>query len=389
MCGIVGVFSETGNADEGLKEMTDALAHRGPDAKNVYSDPLKVIGLGHTRLSIIDLSEAANQPFFSTDKRYVIVFNGEIYNFQTIQLQLKTIGCIFRTNSDTEVILQAFIIWGEHMIEKLEGMFAFAIFDHLERKLFLCRDRMGKKPLFYYQSEGFFAFASEIKSLLRHPAIRSSKKINARAIHTFLHLGYIPEPDSVYQSIFKFRAGHVGTVVLGKDLTVRSYWNIKEVVISPSVHDLKLGKEKLASLLQESIRKRLISDVPLGVFLSGGTDSSLIAAMAAKQSDSRLRTFCVGFNEDKYNEINHSRQVAKYLNTDHTDFILTERDAVDRLESYLRHFDEPFADTSAIPTMLVSELARKDVKVALTGDGGDELFLGYGAYSWAIAVGKG
>lgn len=385
MCGIVGILSNNGGVvdDASLQRMTDALAHRGPDAKNIYLDTSKMVGLGHTRLSIIDLSENANQPFFSFDRRYVIVFNGEIYNFKLIRSQLISLGCVFRTHSDTEVIVQAFAMWGEQMIEKLDGMFAFAIFDQLEKRLTFCRDRMGKKPLFYYQSEDLFVFASEIKSLMKHPRIYKEKKINVKAIHTFLHLGYIPEPDSIYLNIKKFPAGEIGVLEQGKSLSLRPYWKVKEAVGPPSIGDFKSSKKKLELLLVDAIRKRLISDVPVGVFLSGGIDSSLISALAVKQVDSRLKTFCIGFNESKYNELGHARKVANHLKTDHIEFVLAEKDAIDILESYFHRFGEPFADTSSIPTMLVSELARKDVKVALTGDGGDELFLGYGAYTWA------
>ena len=385
MCGIVGILSNNGGVvdDASLQRMTDALAHRGPDAKNIYLDTSKMVGLGHTRLSIIDLSENANQPFFSFDRRYVIVFNGEIYNFKLIRSQLISLGCVFRTHSDTDVIVQAFAMWGEQMIEKLDGMFAFAIFDQLEKRLTFCRDRMGKKPLFYYQSEDLFVFASEIKSLMKHPRIYKEKKINVKAIHTFLHLGYIPEPDSIYLNIKKFPAGEIGVLEQGKSLSLRPYWKVKEAVGPPSIGDFKSSKKKLELLLVDAIRKRLISDVPVGVFLSGGIDSSLISALAVKQVDSRLKTFCIGFNESKYNELGHARKVANHLKTDHIEFVLAEKDAIDILESYFHRFGEPFADTSSIPTMLVSELARKDVKVALTGDGGDELFLGYGAYTWA------
>jgi len=386
MCGISGVFSSTIIDRSSVESMTMALAHRGPDAHGVYLDPTQTMALGHTRLSIIDLSARANQPFFSSDGRYVIVFNGEIYNFQQIKEQLSTQpGRAFRTHSDTEVIVEAFATWGVNMVEKLEGMFALAIVDQLEHKLFLFRDRIGKKPLYYFQSEGVFAFASEIKSLLKHPAIQLAKKVDLHAISSFLHLGYIPEPHTIYAHIHKFPAGHMGEVDRTLCLGTRPYWRIQDNLDPDHYggHREQDDKEQLSLLLDQAVQKRLISDVPLGAFLSGGTDSSLVSAIASKYVSKPLKTFSIGFKESKFDESHYARAVAHHMKTDHTEYILSEKEAIQKVESYTRHFDEPFADTSAIPTMLVSELARKEVKVALTGDGGDELFQGYGAYTWA------
>jgi len=231
MCGISGIFSTTTIDPAIVESMTMALTHRGPDAQGLYLDPTQTMALGHTRLSIIDLSADANQPFFSNDGRYVIVFNGEIYNFQQIKKQLSTQpGRAFRTYSDTEVIVEAFATWGVNMVEKLEGMFALAIVDQLEHKLFLFRDRIGKKPLYYFQSDGVFAFASEIKSLLKHPAIQVDKKVDQHAVSSFLHLGYIPEPHTIYAHIHKFPAGHVGEVDRTGRLTTQPYWLIQDKI---------------------------------------------------------------------------------------------------------------------------------------------------------------
>lgn len=388
MCGIVGVYSKAG-ADRGAVEsMTSYVSHRGPDAQGTYiSGPF---GLGHTRLSIIDLSTGANQPFHCQDGRYVMVFNGEIYNYQDVRTALLAERDItFRTHSDTEVVLEAFIQWGVKMVDRLEGMFAIGIIDQQERKLYLFRDRAGKKPLYYYQSQGVFAFASEIKSLLRYPEVARSKQMNRNVIATFLHLGYIPEPYTIYTDIYKFPAGSWGVFDERTPLQIEPYWRITDR-LTPAEHTgPKSAIDGLETLLDDAVQKRLISDVSLGAFLSGGTDSSLITALASRKVSTPLRTFSIGFSESKFDESRYAREVAQHLGTDHTAYILSEREAVDLVEVYLRHFDEPFADTSAIPTMLVSQLARRDVTVALTGDGGDELFQGYGAYTWANRLDRG
>jgi asparagine synthase (glutamine-hydrolysing) len=394
MCGISGIFSSTPVDRTIVESMMLALTHRGPDAQGTYLDPTQTMAVGHTRLSIIDLGTGANQPFHSKDGRYVIVFNGEIYNFHQIKKELLGLRAIsFRTQSDTEVLLEAFITWGSDMVQKLEGMFALAIMDQQEHKVFLFRDRVGKKPLYFFQSEGLFAFASEIKSLLKHPLIQREKEIDQQAVGTFLHLGYIPEPRTIYTRIHKFPAGHTGEVDRSLNLVTRPYWRIEDALGTRP--DNSGGSRKLSGrdreeetrnhlslLLDQSVQQRLISDVPLGAFLSGGTDSSLVTAIAS-QYVSPLKTFSIGFEESKFDESGYARAVARHLKTDHTEYIVSEKEAVDHVETYLRHFDEPFADTSAIPTMLVSKLARRDVKVVLTGDGGDELFQGYGAYTWA------
>ena len=388
MCGIAGVYRNEGVDRDAVAAMTAAVAHRGPDAHGVYVSGS--FGVGHTRLSIIDLSTGANQPFHSADGRYVMVFNGEIYNFQQVRDALLAEREIaFRTHSDTEVVLEAFIYWGVKMVERLEGMFAIGIVDQQERKLFLFRDRAGKKPLYYYQSGDLFAFASEIKALLRHPEVQQNKHINHGVITSFLHLGYIPEPYTIYKNLFKFPAGSWGVVGAGISLRTEAYWRITEHLKPAAPVDDNQAIGKLDQLLDDAVQKRLISDVPVGAFLSGGTDSSLITALASRHVSTPLRTFSIGFSESKFDESKYARDVAQHLGTDHTAYVLSEREAVDLLEVYLKHFDEPFADTSAIPTMLVSQLARRDVTVALTGDGGDELFQGYGSYTWANRLAGG
>ncbi|HEY5826013.1 MAG TPA: asparagine synthase (glutamine-hydrolyzing) [Cyclobacteriaceae bacterium] len=386
MCGIAGLIVKGGRvAEDEVLKMIDKLHHRGPDAQGFFINEAGSIALLHTRLSIIDLSTGANQPFHSHDQRYVIVFNGEIYNFNQLRNELSSKYSIkFQTHSDTEVIIEAFSIWKEEMVNKLEGMFAIAILDKYENKLYLFRDRVGKKPLFYFKSENLFAFASEIKSLLELSSIKRQVVLNREAISYFLHLGYIPEPFTIYEQLFKFPSGQFGQIDLNLDFQTKPYWmagdrmSVEEKITSP-----ERGKKDLKRLINNAVEYRLVSDVPVGAFLSGGTDSSLVSAIASKYASSPLKTFSIGFEEDRFNESKQARKTAEYLKTDHTEYILKEHEAIGILDSYVKHFDEPFADTSAIPTMLVSKLARHEVKVVLTGDGGDELFQGYGSYVWA------
>jgi asparagine synthase (glutamine-hydrolysing) len=384
MCGIAGILSTTTLNKPAVSGMVNGILHRGPDANGIFVDKTGMVALAHTRLSIIDLSTGANQPFYSADQRYVVVFNGEIYNFLQIREELSSCyGVSFKTHSDTEVIAEGFAVWREKVVDKLEGMFAIAILDQREHKVYLFRDRAGKKPLFYFQSDEIFAFASEIKSLLQHPVIRSQVMVNRNVIATFLHLGYIPEPATIYANIFKFPAAHYAVVDSNLNTSPKPYWTLQENIHPGEIKSPEDAKKQLALLLDKAVQERLIADVPLGAFLSGGTDSSLVSAVASRHTSAPLKTFSIGFKESKFDESKYARDVAKHLGTNHTEYILTEREAIDILEIYLRHYDEPFADTSAIPTMLVSKLARKEVKVILTGDGGDELFQGYGSYTWA------
>jgi asparagine synthase (glutamine-hydrolysing) len=385
MCGIAGIFAKDSESPEqSIQFMVDSLTHRGPDSQSVFYDIPNKIAFGHTRLCVIDLSEKANQPFHSANGRYVLIFNGEIFNYKSIREDLERDHQIqFKTSSDTEVIVEGFSVWGKKIVTKLEGMFAFAVADLQDDKLFLCRDRVGKKPLYYCEHESGFYFASEIKALLKISVIRNSLSVNAKSISTFLHLGYIPEPDTIYSNIRKFPAGSIGEVTKNGKVKTSAYWNI-ESSLSRKKSNPKENKEKtLQGLLNASVESRLISDVPLGTFLSGGTDSSLVTAIASKFVSSPLRTFSIGFKESNFDERKYAEGVAKELNTNHTAYELSQQDAIELVDVYLQHFDEPFADTSAIPTMLVSQLARRHVTVALTGDGGDELFQGYGSYTWA------
>lgn len=378
MCGICGYYSLSGSfSHKDLKQMTGILEHRGPDAEGIYNN--NVVGLGHRRLSIIDLSENANQPMHSHNNRYVICYNGEIYNFKKISNELNILP---RTSSDTEVLLETFAKLGVESIHRFNGMFAAAIYDKKEEKLFLFRDRMGIKPIYYFYDGKNFAFASELKSLTSVKSIQNQLTINKSAISTFLYLGYIPEPHSIYQNIYKMPAGSFLVVERNK-ITISQYWNLEEQVEQNTAKNFLQVKTKFKELITDSVRLRLISDVPYGVFLSGGTDSSLVAAIARQLASQKIKTFTIGFKEEKYNEAPHAKSIAKFLDTEHYEFILSHSDIIPLLEEIHSTYDEPFADSSAIPTMLISKLARKHVKMALCGDGGDELFLGYGSYQWA------
>ena len=382
MCGISGFYSaEKTFLKEDLIKMTQLMSHRGPDAEGYYYEGF--VGLGHRRLSIIDVSAGANQPMYSHCGRYIIVFNGEVYNYREIKDQILIEKPIqFVTSSDTEVILEAFALWGIDFVHKLNGMFAIAIFDKESRKLFIFRDRIGIKPLYYYLDGSCFAFASELKGLRRVDFIKEASKLNPEAINEFLHLGYIPEPHSVYDKISKFPSGHYA-VISDTGLQINSYWTPEEKVYDTLNISFDEAKEKLKELLISSVTYRLICDVPFGTFLSGGIDSSLVTAIAQTVSKKQLNTFSIGFHESRYNESSYARAVAEYLDTNHHEFKVTEKDAIDLMPDLTDVFDEPFADSSAIPTMLVSKLARQHVTMTLSGDGGDELFMGYGAYKWA------
>lgn len=383
MCGIAGIVSRNQPQQETIHAMTSALAHRGPDADGYYLQG--PVALGHRRLSIIDLDSRSNQPFFSQNKRYVIVYNGEIYNFKTVAAELQAEGFQQRTSSDTEILLEAFVRWGPEFIHKLNGIFAFAIYDIAEEKLFLFRDRVGKKPLYYYCSDTIFLFASELKSILKHPEV-SGREVDRSTISTFMQLGYIPEPKTFYKDIKKFPAGHYAFLTRDFKFSLFSYWSVSNYITANRNISEPQAFAQLKELVTNAVHSRLVADVPVGIFLSGGIDSSLVTAVASKAA--RLKSFSIGFKESKYDESVYAQNVAKHLGTDHLSYLLKESEAVEMVSEYLDHFDEPFADTSSIPTMLVSRLAKKEVTVALTGDGGDEIFLGYGAYTWANRLGN-
>ena len=379
MCGIVGFISNSFNKND-LVKMTDALSHRGPDASDYYFDQHKGIALSHRRLSIIDLSDNANQPMYSHCGRYVMVYNGEIYNFKEIANRLKKTN--WKTSSDSEVVLEAFVKWGIDFVHQLNGMFAIAIYDKEDEKLFLLRDRMGIKPLYYFYNKKDLIFSSELKAIC---AVKKNLDINNNAIYAYLHLGYIPGDKTIYNDTFKLNQGSL-LIYQKEGITKEYYWKTANKTSKNVNRNLVKVKKELKLLLQESIEKRLISDVPIGTFLSGGIDSSIVTAVAQEVNNSPINTFSIGFDDNKHNESIHAKKVANYLGTNHNEFILNEQDAINEIENIMDHFDEPFADSSALPTMLVSKMAKRHVTVCLSGDGGDELFMGYGAYKWAKRI---
>jgi asparagine synthase (glutamine-hydrolysing) len=377
MCGIAGFLKSCAPAGDKalLERMGNVIRHRGPDAGGEYLDDN--VGLAHRRLSIIDLSPQGNQPMISADGRLVIVFNGEIYNFLTLRNELERSGVQFRTKTDTEVILALFQQLGTACLVKLNGMFAFAVWDAVEKSLFLARDRIGKKPLYYYHAgSDRLAFASEIKSLLQLPGI--NRDIEPTALADYLKYLYIPAPKTIYRNIYKLPPAHSLMVRPGGEPCLSEYWDVN--FSSRSLCSPAEAENTLLELLQDSTASRMIADVPLGAFLSGGVDSSAVVALMARASQGPVKTCTIGFADKRHDESRFAREVAELFATDHKEYIVQDNlhETVTLLPKY---FDEPFADASAVPTYHVSRLARQAVTVALAGDGGDENFAGYDKYS--------
>lgn len=392
MCGIAGLLGDVGRSGslgELVSRMTSTLSHRGPDGAGHWVDSRARVALGHRRLAIIDLSATGKQPMISASGRFVITFNGEIYNFEEIRDELLKLGHQFKGRADTEVLLASIEQWGvEATLKRLTGMFAFALWDNSTDTLTLVRDRLGKKPLYYGTVGKSFAFASELKALTALPEF--SREINVGALQLYLRHNYVPAPTSIYQSIAKLEPGAMLQVVMSergyKIGEPVQYWSPQDVFSqaagAPFCGSLPEAVEEFDALLTDAVRLRMISDVPLGAFLSGGIDSSLIVALMQKQSSRPVRTFTVGFQEPTYNEADHARAVAKHLNTDHTELVLRPEDALSVIPELPTIYDEPFADSSQIPTILVCREARAFVTVAVSGDGGDESFGGYSRYVW-------
>jgi len=396
MCGLAGFVDARGGQQAELealaRRMSDALQHRGPDDQGVWADPESGVAFGHRRLSILDLSPAGHQPMFSASGRFVIVYNGEIYNCEALRQELlgADAGTRFRGHSDTEVVLAAFEQWGiEPALEKLNGMFAFAVWDRQERTLLLARDRFGEKPLYYGWAGKTFLFGSELKSLRRHPLFQD--EIDRDAVASYLRFNCIPAPYSIYRDIRKLTAATLLRFRNG-EITLQPFWSLRSTVeralAEPYRDSAAAAEEELDALLHDAVRLRMHADVPLGAFLSGGVDSSVIAALMQKQSSRPVRTFSIGFHEENYNEAKHAKAVAQHLRTDHTELYVTSREAIDQVSQLPEVYDEPFADSSQIPTLLVSQLARRHVTVSLSGDAGDEVFGGYNRYTWGGRVWK-
>lgn len=389
MCGVTGILDLGGATSEALlldvERMTLTLAHRGPDDSGSWVDAEHGIALGHRRLSIIDLSPCGHQPMLSHDGRYVITFNGEIYNFRALRAELEAQGRKFHGKSDTEVLLEAISHWGpDRAMSHLVGMFAFALWDRQERQLTLGRDRLGKKPLYYGWQGKRLLIASELK------AIRAAGHFNSRvdrdALTLYLRYGYVPTPYCIYEGFHKLPAAHLISFRRGQEPYSRPYWSLRELAESAVAQPLR-GKhselaEGLDQVLRDAVRLRMESDVPLGAFLSGGVDSSLVVALMQAQSRTPVRTFTIGFHRSSYNEAAEARQVATHLGTDHTELYVTPSEAQQVIPLLPHLYDEPFGDSSGIPTYLVARLARSHVTVSLSGDGGDELFAGYNRHVW-------
>jgi asparagine synthase (glutamine-hydrolysing) len=385
MCGIAGFCDFTHSVDdEILQSMTDVLAHRGPDSGGIhmFRQENVNIGMGHRRLSILDLSTKGNQPMHKDS--LTIVFNGEIYNFKEIRDELVTKGCVFNSDSDTEVILLAYQIWGMESINRFVGMFSYALFDSGIQKLFLVRDRVGVKPLYYYHDTNIFLFSSELKSFHKHP--RFKKEINLDALAQYLKYSYVPTPHCIFKNAFKIKPGHYIEYNL-KSLVLKEikYWDVVDVYNKPKIKiDFNDAINETQAKLETAFNYRMVADVPVGVFLSGGYDSTAVAAILQKSRTDKIKTFTIGFHESEYNEAIEAKKIAKYLGTDHTEFYVTAKDALGIIDDLPNVFDEPFADNSVVPTLLVSKLAREQVKVALSGDGGDEIFGGYDKFDNSI-----
>ncbi len=381
MCGICGYISRNRITEEELRVMNDTMYHRGPndsgveiyEGKDGYS-----IGFAQRRLSILDLSPLGHQPMHSADGRLTITYNGEIYNFLELKKELSDYP--FKSTCDTEVILAAYLKWGIDMVDHISGMFAMAIYDRDTQDVYLVRDRIGKKPLFYWVDGENIVFASELKPIMKCPGFKG--EIRRELIPRFLFQQYIIAPDTVFKDVYKLEAGGVLKFHNG-EIRKWKYWDIKKVYAEKSrepVRSYEEAKEGLKERLKKSVADRMIADVPLGTFLSGGYDSSLVTAIAQEHSNQPVKTFCIGFDVPRYNEAEYAKEVAQHLGCDHTELYISEKEMFELVSSIPQYYDEPFADNSQIPSMLVSKLAKNDVTVALSGDGGDEFFCGYNIY---------
>jgi asparagine synthase (glutamine-hydrolysing) len=388
MCRITGFLDLTFKGEYNLNQiatsMRDTLIHGGPDDGGVYIEPKYGLALAHRRLSILDLSSSGHQPM--EFENLVITYNGEVYNFEEIRQELESLGYTFRSNSDTEVILKAFHRWGIDAVHKFRGMFAFAIWDKTKKKLTLVRDRIGVKPLYWYFKDGLFMFSSELKAFHKHPKFK--KKLNLEALSLYLQYGYITAPYTIFEKTYKLLPGHYLEIDLKGNIKLEPYWEIENFFIKGIEEKEKWLKrseeeltEELEELLTESFKLRMVADVPVGMFLSGGIDSSLVAALLTKKGY-KLKTFTIGFNEKEYNEAPYAKRVAEYLGTEHTELYCTPKEAFEVIPKLPELYDEPFGDSSVIPTYLVSKLAKTEVKVSLSADGGDEQFCGYTRYTF-------
>lgn len=390
MCGIAGYidFKEAAS-EQVLHRMTDAVHHRGPDGEGYFIKETKgaSVALGHRRLSIIDLSEAAAQPMHYDGLH--LVFNGEIYNYAEVRSSLEQMGHQFATHSDTEVILHSYRQWGLDAVTRWRGMFALVMFDEKSSQIVCLRDRLGAKPFYYYWNGDRLIFSSELKGIIAHP--RFEKEVCTRAAAAYFQYGYVPQPFAVYKNTFKLEAAHSLVLDLEKrDVVTRPYWNVYDHYNKPKISlGIEEAVEQTEAVLEESFAYRMVADVPVGVFLSGGFDSTCVTALLQKNTTEKIKTFTIGNTDARFDEARYARQVAAHLGTDHTEYFCTPAEALDIIPHIPTHFDEPFGDSSAIPTMLVSKLARQKVTVALSADAGDEIFAGYNRYAYLMKYNRG
>ena len=389
MCGISGFIDFTKKTDQGiLEKMNRIMAHRGPDGEGygIYNSNAATVGLGHRRLSIIDLTEGGSQP--QTFGSLHITFNGEVYNYAEIKKTLEDKGHQFHSHSDTEVILHAYAEWGSAALQQFIGMFAFVIYDEVKQQLFACRDRAGVKPFFYYWKDDVFLFGSELKALMQHPSF--VKEINVDAAAAYMQLGYVPTPHCIFNNAHKLKPGHFLEADLNsKSITTTQYWNVYDAYNKPVLKiDLPDAIAETEKLLTSAFQYRMVSDVPVGVFLSGGYDSTCVTALLQANNTEKIKTFTIGVPDAGLNEAPYAKEIAAHLGTDHTEYYCTEKEALEIVPQLPFFYDEPFADSSAIPTSLVCKIAREKVTVALSADAGDEIFAGYNRYDYMAKYGK-
>lgn len=389
MCGITGfVDFKKQTSLQVLEEMTNTLAHRGPDGSGIQEIATEnaIIGFGHRRLAIIDLSEHGKQPMKFQENW--ICFNGEIYNFQEIKNELSQLGHSFIGGSDTEMILHAYEVWGVKCLDRFIGMFAFVIYDAAKNELFMARDRAGVKPFFYYWKNDLFLFASELKAFHKHPNFE--KKINTDAVAAFMQYGNVPTPHCIFEDCAKLKPGYFAILNLeNQSIRQEQYWNVYDAYNQPKIElPFSVAKIETEKIIQSACNYRMVADVPVGVFLSGGYDSSIVTALLQKDRTEKLKTFTIGVPDIGLNEAPYAKDIAQHLDTDHTEYTCTEKEAFELIPEIPYYYDEPFADSSAIPTTLVSKIARKEVTVAISADAGDEVFAGYNRYDYMLRYGK-
>ncbi|PHQ79419.1 MAG: asparagine synthase (glutamine-hydrolyzing) [Coxiella sp. (in: Bacteria)] len=385
MCGFVGYyeFKRSSAVDDFavIARMSDKIEQRGPDSYGYWADHNEPLVFGHRRLAIVDLSAAGHQPMQSSSTRYMINYNGELYNTPEVRSELEALGIQFKGHSDTEVLLEACAFWGvETALSKVNGMFAFALWDKQDKRLFLARDRLGIKPLYWGFNNDVLFFGSQLTAFSGHPDWQP--QLDREALVPYFRFNYIPAPQTIYKEMFKLKPGCVVTIDSQRQVREQSYWKLTTHVNSHE-QPVDITQDDIESLLSDSVKRRMMADVPLGAFLSGGIDSSLIVALMQSQSSKRIKTFTIGFHEPEFNEATHAKAVASHLGTDHNELYLSMNQAADLVPSIQQWYGEPFADSSQIPTYLVSQLAKQQVTVSLSGDGGDELFAGYNRYRLA------